>query len=227
MNNLSIGYLFRKKNVIYQSIEFEIFELVDYVAGIVFINNQNNKRCNILSGNYAGNYSTDIKNSNENEFIFVSDSLKAAIEENENFVDFDMIRKNKIQKYTKYYLRDVKNAKLTQLVDKDLIDFLENDNSKGKSGFDEEELENCSDIATMYSSIKKTIISQDEQIMQILTTLFKNQKVVESNLDIDLIAKLKENILIYGSTGTGKTEILKRISKDMPEMPVPHSNLLK
>lgn len=213
MNNLSIGYLFRKKNVIYQSKELEIFELVDYVAGIVFINIQNNKRCNILSGNYAGNYATDIKNSNENEFIFVSDSLKAAIEENENFVDFDMIRKNKIQKYPKYYLRDVKNAKLTQLVDKDLIDFLENDNSKGKSGFDEEELENCSDIATMYSSIKKTIISQDEQIMQILTTLFKNQKVVESNLDIDLIAKLKENILIYGSTGTGKTEILKRISK--------------
>ena len=65
----------------------------------------------------------------------------------------------------------------------------------------------------MYSSIKKTIVSQDEQIMQILTALFKNQKVVQSNLDIDLISKLKENILIYGSTGTGKTEILKRISK--------------
>ncbi len=30
---------------------------------------------------------------------------------------------------------------------------------------------------------------------------------------MDLIAKLKENILIYGSTGTGKTEFLKRISK--------------
>ena len=70
----------------------------------------------------------------------------------------------------------------------------------------------------MYSSIKRTIISQDEQIMQILTSLFKNQKVVESNLSIDLIAKLKENILIYGPTGTGKTEILKRISKlyDIP-----------
>ena len=65
----------------------------------------------------------------------------------------------------------------------------------------------------MYLSIKKTIISQDEQIMQILTALFKNQKVVNSDLDMDLIAKLKENILIYGSTGTGKTEILKRISK--------------
>ena len=65
----------------------------------------------------------------------------------------------------------------------------------------------------MYSSIKETIISQDEQIMQILTALFKNQKVVESDLEIDLIAKLKENILICGSTGTGKTEILKRIAK--------------
>lgn len=65
----------------------------------------------------------------------------------------------------------------------------------------------------MYSAIKQTIISQDEQIMQILTALYKNQKVVNSDLDTDLIAKLKESILIYGSTGTGKTEILKRISK--------------
>jgi ATP-dependent Clp protease ATP-binding subunit ClpX len=48
--------------------------------------------------------------------------------------------------------------------------------------------------------------------MEILTTLYKNQTVVKSNLDKDLIAKLKENILIYGETGTGKTEILKRIS---------------
>ena len=65
----------------------------------------------------------------------------------------------------------------------------------------------------MYNSIKKTVISQDEQIMQILTALYKNQKVANSNLDIDLIAKLKENVLIYGPTGTGKTEILKRISR--------------
>ena len=36
---------------------------------------------------------------------------------------------------------------------------------------------------------------------------------MNSDFDMDLIAKLKENILIYGSTGTGKTEILKRISR--------------
>jgi len=49
--------------------------------------------------------------------------------------------------------------------------------------------------------------------MQILTSLFKNQKVINSKLSDDMISKLKENIIIYGSTGTGKTEILKRISK--------------
>lgn len=97
--------------------------------------------------------------------------------------------------------------------DKSEFDEKAKDSAKNKSDFDEKAYEKNTDISTMYSSIKKTIVSQDEQIMQILTALFKNQKVVQSNLDIDLISKLKENILIYGSTGTGKTEILKRISK--------------
>lgn len=84
---------------------------------------------------------------------------------------------------------------------------------KNKNDFDENILNEDSDISLMYSKIKETIISQDEQIMKILTTLFKNQKVVNSDFDIDLICKLKENLIIYGSTGTGKTEILKRIAK--------------
>ncbi len=48
--------------------------------------------------------------------------------------------------------------------------------------------------------------------MQILTSLFRKQKVISSLLGLDMIAKLKENIIVYGSTGTGKTEILKRIA---------------
>lgn len=75
-------------------------------------------------------------------------------------------------------------------------------------------LKKTTDISKLYSSIKETIVSQDEQIMQILTALFKNQKVINEDFDIDLINKLKENILIYGPTGTGKTEIVKRIAKN-------------
>lgn len=214
MAELRVGYLFKKKYITYHQKKMEIFEFVDYVTAISFTNTTNNERCNILSGNNAGSYASTInKKANDEDFVFISDNLSKAIEENENSVNFVKIRENKISRAAKYYLRNNKGDELTKLVNSDLISFLEKDSSKDKSKFDEGEFEKTTDISTMYSSIKKTIISQDEQIMQILTALFKNQKVVESDLDIDLIAKLKENILIYGSTGTGKTEILKRISK--------------
>ena len=143
--------------------------------------------------------------------FFLTDDINMAIKNNGNSVNFAKVRKKRIQSTAKYYLRNNGNG-LTKLLNKDLISFIEN-NNKGQAEFDEDVFDKDTDISTMYKKIKKTIISQDEQIMQILTALFKNQKIVNSDFDMDLIAKLKENILIYGSTGTGKTEILKRISR--------------
>ena len=214
MSSLRVEYLFKKKYIDYQDKKYEIFEFVDYVSGIGFTNTNNNDICNVLSGNNAGVYASFInEDANEGEYVFLSDDIDKAIEDNGNRVDFIAIRKNRISSTAKYYLRNDKSTGLTQLLNKDLISYLQKKDKKGQSDFDEGEFEKTSDISSMYSSIKKTIISQDEQIMQILTALFKNQKVVNSDLDMDLIAKLKENILIYGSTGTGKTEILKRISR--------------
>lgn len=214
MANLNVGYLFEKKYVTYQSKRWEIFEFLDYVTVISFTNSNKNELCCILTGNNEGSYANVInKNANEEKYVFMQDNLNEAIQENENSVDFIKIRKKKTAKTAKYYLRTDSGDELSKLVNRDLINFLEKDKSKEKLEFNEEEFKKNTDISTMYTSIKKTIISQDEQIMQILTALFKNQKVVDSDFDIDLIAKLKENILIYGSTGTGKTEILKRISK--------------
>ena len=214
MSSLRVGYLFKKKYIDYQDKKYEIFEFVDYVSGIGFTNTNNNDICNVLSGNNAGVYASFInEDANEGEYVFLSDDIDKAIKDNGNRVDFIAIRKNRISSTAKYYLRNDKSTGLTQLLNKDLISYLQKEDKKEQSDFDEGEFEKTSDISSMYSSIKKTIISQDEQIMQILTALFKNQKVVNSDLDMDLIAKLKENILIYGSTGTGKTEILKRISR--------------
>ena len=213
MANFKFGYLFKKKYTIYKNEEYEIFEFIDIIAGIAFTNIDKNNRCNILTGKYAGMYASVIdKNKNEEELVFIDMDLSYAIEKNDNNVEFESIKKKIISSTAKYYLRDNDGVSLKKLVNEKLIEQLENEN-KRETDFDENEFQNESDISSMYSTIKKTIISQDEQIMQILTSLFKNQKVVNSNLSIDLIAKLKENILIYGSTGTGKTEILKRISK--------------
>lgn len=211
---LRIGYLFKKKYVTYEKKKYEIFEFVDYVAGIGFTNAENNDRFNVLSGNYNGTYASFInKNANEEDYVFLGDNLEDALKVNNNKVDFIAIRNKRISSTGKYYLRGDNGTSLSKLINEDLITYLQNNDKKGQSDFDEDEFEKTSDISSMYSSIKKTIISQDEQIMQILTALFKNQKIVNSDLDMDLVAKLKENILIYGSTGTGKTEILKRISR--------------
>lgn len=210
MTELTIGYLFKKRYIDFKRKNYEIFEFIDYVVGIGFTNTKKIKLCNIITGNKANILASFInKEKNEEEYVFVEDDLDKAIEEIGNYVNFKKIRKNKLEKTHKYYIRSKEYWSVVCLTDEKLIEKLENENKD----FDEEEFEKNTDISSMYSSIKKTIISQDEQIMQILTSLFKNQKIVNSNLDMDLIAKLKENILIYGSTGTGKTEILKRISK--------------
>lgn len=214
MVKLELGYLFKKEYITYKNQKIEIFIFIDYVCGFRFNNKEGNILCNIISGNYVGIYASSIgKDANEKEYVFIGTDTNKIILENNNIVDFKKIREMKLANMTKYYVRNEKNNGVKDLKDKDLISYLERNNEKKKSDFDEEEFDQGTDISNMYSSIKKTIVSQDEQIMQILTSLFKNQKVINASLDGELIAKLKENILIYGPTGTGKTEILKRISK--------------
>ena len=210
MTSLRIGYLFKKKYITYEKKKYEIFEFVDYVTGIGFTNTHHNNMCNVMSGNNAGVYASFIsENANESEYVFLSDDIDKAIEDNENSVDFIKIRKKRISSTAKYYLRSENGTGLTRLLNEDLISYLQKEDKKGQSDFDEEEFEKTSDISSMYSSIKKTIISQDEQIMQILTALFKNQKVVNSDLDMDLIA-------YYINEEEMEEEEIKE-SKDLPE----------
>ena len=125
----------------------EIFEFVDYVTAISFKNTSHNERCNILSGNNAGSYASAInKNANEEDFVFINDDLSKAIEENENQVNFVKIRKNKISRTAKYYLRNDSGDELIRLVNNDLISFLEKDSLNDKSEFDEGEFETRTDI---------------------------------------------------------------------------------
>ena len=209
MSTLNIGFLFEKININYHLKKYEIYKFIDYVVGIKFTNTEDIERINIISGKNNYGYASILfsdKKMSEDKYTFLSTSLDKAIETNDNKVNFEIIYNEIISKTGKYYVKDKdKNGTLKSLNNKELITLLENKEDKV--------FEKNTDISTMYDSIKKTIISQDEQIMQILTALFKNQKVINSDLEPDLVAKLKENILIYGSTGTGKTEILKRISK--------------
>lgn len=61
------------------------------------------------------------------------------------------------------------------------------------------------DIRKTYNYVISSLIGQTEQIKQILALIAKNQIITNP--------RLKSNILIYGPTGVGKTEVFRLISE--------------
>lgn len=59
----------------------------------------------------------------------------------------------------------------------------------------------------IYESTRKTVICQDDQIRAIAASIAKNQRINDP--------KLKDNLLICGPTGVGKSEIFRCIGKDL------------
>lgn len=113
------------------------------------------------------------------------------------------------KKVGKCYLWNYQNSQFEEIKEQKF--FKANKKKKKKIGAD-------LNIVKMYNQVRETIIAQDEQVKQILASVYKNQKIINSSLDDRTIAKLKENIIVYGPTGTGKTEILTQIAKlcDVP-----------
>lgn len=209
---LDIGYLFKKYKINYNNKEQEIFIFKDVAIGFTFFYH-NNKIFHVISEDSPNIYASVLtENGNECEDIIIIEDLDRISKEVNYVVDYSKIRAKMLEKMKKYYIR-YDNKTLQSVVDQNLIKTIEKKLANKIVASDVEASKVSTSILDMYHSIKKTIISQDEQIMTILTSLYKNQTVVNSDLDLDLISKLKENILVFGSTGTGKTEILKQIAK--------------
>ena len=182
------------------------FSKIDCAYGFWYTFNNSGENFVVLTGKIAGE--TIGSNSIYDYSSFKTlNELCAENNHNYNYNKFKSMSKYR-DCIGDYYTYDSHERMFTRITNQDLLQKI-----RGTiKDYDDTILNNNTDISQMYSAIKKTIISQDEQIMQILTSLFKNQKVINSSLGLDMIAKLKENIIVYGSTGTGKTEILKRIA---------------
>ena len=66
-----------------------------------------------------------------------------------------------------YYIRSTKDT-IRPIEDKKLEEYIDNIYRNKQSGFNEKELKEGTDISSMYKNIKRTIVSQDEQIMKII-----------------------------------------------------------
>lgn len=210
LSNIGLAYIMQKKSFLKDDKPITYFEIIDCVYGFKY----DYKNVGFLFTSLSKNLGTQLPTAynSKNEYFAINfQSIEELSSKNNNVADIDKFLseyKKNIGKFC-FYIPDQNTFE--SISDQELIQQIEK--SKSKEDFNGNLLNKNSEISKMYSEIKKTIISQDKQIMQILTTLFKNQKVVNGSFDIDMISKLKENLIIYGPTGTGKTEILKRIAK--------------
>ena len=210
LRNIGMAYILEKNSFSKDGKTITYYEIIDCCCGFVY----EYRNVGLLFVSLSKNTGSQLQLNYNPEHKTLASGFKTLGElstQNNNTMDIELF----ISEYKKHirelYFYNAVEDTYEWINNEELIHQIRSSKKK-KKDFDEKDLNKDSDISQMYSEIKKTIISQDEQIMQILTTLFKNQKVVNGKFDIDMISKLKENLIIYGSTGTGKTEILKRIA---------------
>lgn len=206
MDYVGLANIYEKKECIIDEKKQIYYEKIDCAYGFLYTFNDSGENFVVLTGKIAG----ETINSNSIYDYASFKTLNELCAKNNYIYNYNTFKSmSKYRDYIgDYYTYDSHERMLTRITNQDLLQKIRGTTKD----YDDTILNNNTDISQMYSAIKKTIISQDEQIMQILTSLFKNQKVINSSLGFDMIAKLKENIIVYGSTGTGKTEILKRIA---------------
>ena len=193
--NLKLGLKYLYKDIDYNENKIRIGRMVDILLGLryknefIILNSKNsNNKIELVTQNYQ------IIDEEVDEF-FLNDLVS----------DFDDLYLLFRSFYNDYYI--IEDNKAYIINDKKLIK-----RCKDLLG------EYKNDITSLYNNIIANIKGHDEDIKYILGALSKNQDLANSNLNDDIIANQKINILISGPSGTGKTEVAKQIAKyyDIP-----------
>ena len=212
---LGFCVIFERKYIDNNNQKIEVFCFKTVEIGYSYIDNDNENIIKLVTGSKPELKVSELDSNMNEKYNYIGKSYNMqSLVEAFGTTDFSKIKKGMSKRFENkvYYIRSSNGYDFVPLKNPAILEKAKKEFGEIKKEFSEKSLNSDSDISKMYTSIKKTIISQDEQIMQILTSLFKNQTVINSSFDSDIIGKLKENILICGPTGTGKTEILKRIA---------------
>ena len=206
VKNLGIGYIYKVRHGVVNKLrgaqdyyEMECADLGFLAADDIFVSLMNDVGTTYPMGNCF----------DEDKFVIDFKSFSDLSSEYTGYEPELFLEKYK-SGVGKFYTWDFEKKDFEEITDKK---FLAKQKKKEKVNL------NDLDILKMYDEVKKTIIAQDEQVKQVLSSVYKNQRIINSSLDDETISKLKENIIVYGPTGTGKTEILSQIAK-LCEVPI-------
>ena len=197
MDYVGLAYLVKEKEYNIDNKKNIYYEVIDYVYGFYY-QFTDEYAFVILSGDSKGKYVSDKCNTKYKIVNFKTiEDLCAA---NNHCYNYNMFQ-DSYKEYIGKYLGHNEDGYFV-IKDKKTLDSIKKSNKKYSN----------IDIPDMYESIRKIVVAQDEQIMHILVSLYKNQKIINLEIEDPIIKKLKDNLLIYGPTGTGKKEILKQIA---------------
>lgn len=208
MYDAGIALIMERKYYTIDGVKNVYYECVDAAYGCVYDFNNSGKNFCCLSGICENEFITNRVDSNKQYEYCSFKTLSDLAKLNGNTTSLKKFMNEYRRDIGKCYIFDgdhtfetITDKKILAAIGKECIEF------DDRKSMDEK------NILKIYKEVKETIISQDEQVMQILTSLFKNQKLASSSLSNEVIAKLRENVFVYGGKGTGKTEILKKIGK--------------
>ena len=170
VDEIKTAIIFNKETVEVNKKLLNVYKVEDYCLGLYY-----KVAFFPVTGKYIGKIIlTNYNNAKLSAFPILL--LKDLLREDEINYDFSKYLNQVSNVFcNKYYIEEGHN-KFTKLTNKAIIKELNKKNKKDIKDFNEKNTNTESDISRLYKEIKKTIISQDEQIMMILTSLFKNSK---------------------------------------------------
>lgn len=201
---MKYGMLFRK--IVLDGISY--YQMIDKVMGEVIDGSDTIKI--IKNERYNDYYISSISNT-EDEICYleISENSYQTLETgdtcyikkvDDNFIDID----NPIEKY------NVILAFYDEYKDFKLMPSLDIDNM----------------IENLSSLLKTNLIGQDDVIKKIITKIYNNQMLIDSDLDNLYIKNNKQNILLMGPFGTGKTTIKNILKESRIDIPVVEHKLI-
>ncbi len=70
-------------------------------------------------------------------------------------------------------------------------------------------------ISNIVSEINESIIGQEEAVKKTVYAIYSNLNLINKNLSLSEIIALKNNVLLCGPSGTGKTELARQLSQTL------------
>jgi len=216
--NAGIALIMERKYYTINNEKKEYFECVDAAYGSVYEFNNSGVNFVCLSGICQDMLITEKVDSKKKYEYCDFKTLGTMAASNGNIMSLEKFMSEYKKSIGNYYVFDGKNT-FCLIKDKNILNAIER--SK-QNDYSEKVLE-------IYNGVKKSIVCQDEQIQLLLGSLLKNQRLADSSLNKNMIVKLKENILVSGGSGVGKTETLRIISKfiDVPVLDIEATSISK